>query len=80
MMLFRVPLIINPKYEQMPRPSMKILSNQLDTAATSMTSPAAVSLTPKSDVMFDGDNASWITFANTLRLRLLIRQTQMCWP
>ena len=27
--------------------------------------------------MFYGDNASWIAFANTLRLRLLMRQTQM---
>jgi hypothetical protein len=72
---FQGTLVINPTYT----PGQTIyedLSNQLDTAASLMASPAAVAAA-NSDVMFDGDNSLWIQFANTLRLRLLIRQTQM---
>ncbi len=29
------------------------------------------------DVLFSGDNSKWIKFANTLKLRILMRQTQM---
>ena len=75
---FQGTLIINPKYDD-AQTIYEDLSNQLDTAATLMASPAAVisgaDLT--ADVMFGGDNAAWIAFANTLRLRLLMRQTQM---
>ena len=74
---FQGTLVINPKYDD-GQTIYEDLSNQLDSAATLMTSPAAVlAAAPTTDVMFDGDNASWIAFANTLRLRLLIRQTQM---
>ena len=72
---FQGTLTINPKYTD-AQTIYEDLSNQLDSAATLMTSPAAVAAA-NTDVMFDGDNASWIAFANTLRLRLLIRQTQM---
>ena len=71
---FQGTLVINPKYDD-AQTIYKDLSNQLDTAATLMASPAAVAAA-NSDVMFGGDNPSWIAFANTLRLRLLIRQTQ----
>jgi len=72
---FQGTLVINPKYTD-AQVIYEDLSNQLDTAATLMASPASVAA-ENSDVMFDGDNASWIAFANTLRLRLLIRQSQM---
>jgi hypothetical protein len=72
---FQGTLIINPKYDD-AQTIYEDLSAQLDTAATLMASPASVAAA-NSDVMFDGDNSSWIQFANTLRLRLLIRQTQM---
>jgi hypothetical protein len=72
---FQGTLIIDPKYTD-GQVIYEDLSNQLDSAATLMESPAAVAAA-NSDVMFDGDNASWIAFANTLRLRLLIRQSQM---
>jgi hypothetical protein len=72
---FQGTLVINPKYDD-AQTIYEDLSNQLDSAATLMTSPAAVA-SANTDVMFDGDNASWIAFANTLRLRLLIRQSQM---
>ena len=73
---FQGTLVINPKYDD-AQTIYEDLSNQLDSAATLMTSPAATISDAKTDVMFEGDNASWIAFANTLRLRLLIRQSQM---
>jgi Starch-binding associating with outer membrane len=72
---FQGTLVIQPKYET-GQTVYEDLSAQLDTVATLMASPAAVGI-GKSDVMFGNDNASWIKFANTLRLRLLMRQTQM---
>lgn len=72
---FQGTLVINPKYDD-AQTIYKDLSNQLDTAATLMASPASVAAA-NSDVMFDGDNSQWIAFANTLRLRLLLRQTQV---
>ena len=72
---FQGTLVINPKYDD-AQTIYKDLSNQLDTAATLMASPAAVAAA-NSDVMFGGDVSQWIAFANTLRLRLLLRQTQV---
>jgi hypothetical protein len=78
---FQGTLTINPKYDD-AQTIYEDLSNQLDTAATLMTSPAAIP-SANSDVMFYGSpsnpdaNLQWIQFANTLRLRLLIRQSQM---
>ena len=78
---FQGTLVINPKYDN-AQAIYEDLAAQLDTAATLMASPAAVA-SAKSDVMFYGDpdntdaNIQWIQFANTLKLRLLIRQTQM---
>ena len=73
---FQGTLVINPKYDD-GQTIYEDLSNQLDTAATLMASPAAYCDAAEYDVMFDGDNSLWIQFANTLRLRLLMRQTQM---
>jgi hypothetical protein len=72
---FQGTLVINPKYTD-GQTIYEDLSNQLDSVAPLMNSPNAL-YTANTDVMFDGDNASWIAFANTLRLRLLIRQSQM---
>jgi Starch-binding associating with outer membrane len=72
---FQGTIVIQPKYEK-GQDIYEDLSAQLDTVATLMASPLAIG-DPKSDVMFGGDNASWIAFANTLRLRLLMRQSQM---
>lgn len=72
---FQGTIVIQPTYDD----GQKIyedLSNQLDSAANIMLTPAAVA-SAGTDIMFNGDNASWIQFANTLRLRLLMRQTQM---
>jgi len=72
---FQGTLVIQPKYEK-GQDIYEDLAAQLDTVVELMGSPAAVG-EPGSDVMFAGDNASWIKFANTLKLRLLMRQTQM---
>jgi Starch-binding associating with outer membrane len=78
---FQGTLIINPKYDD-AQAVYEDLAAQLDTAATLMGSPAAVA-SANTDVMFYGSpsntdaNLQWIQFANTLKLRLLIRQTQI---
>jgi len=48
----------------------------LGTAATLMLRPDAIGAA-SSDVMFGGNGLKWAQFANTLRLRLLIHQTQI---
>jgi Starch-binding associating with outer membrane len=72
---FQGTIVIQPKYEK-GQDIYEDLSAQLDTVASIMATPAAVG-DPKSDIMFAASNSSWIKFANTLRLRLLMRQTQM---
>ncbi len=37
----------------------------------------APSVTQAGDIMFGGDNSEWVKLANTLRLRLLLRQSQI---
>jgi len=74
---FQGTIIIQPKYES-GQSIYEDLAKQLDTVASIMASPAAVITDDgTSDVMFGGDNESWIKFANTLKLRLLMRQSQM---
>lgn len=68
-------IVITPKYDS-GQTIYEDLALQLDSAAALMTSPSAVAL-PNSDIMFNGNNTSWIQFANTLKLRILMRQTQM---
>ena len=38
---------------------------------------AGITATSKSDIMFGGDKTSWVKFANTLRLRMLMRMSQL---
>ena len=52
------------------------LVKQLDAAVVLFKRSDAVG-TPASDIMFAGNNTNWIKFANTLKLRLLIHQTQI---
>ena len=64
-----------PKYDN----SQLIYENmakQLDVAVVLFNRSDAIGL-PASDIMFAGDNTQWIKFANTLKLRLLIHQTQI---
>lgn len=52
------------------------LAKQLDAAVVLFKRTDAIG-TAASDIMFKGNNSQWIKFANTLKLRLLIHQTQM---
>jgi hypothetical protein len=66
---------ITPKYDD-AQTIYNDLVLQIDTAISLMQNGLAVG-TPISDVMFGGNNASWVQFANTLKLRILLRQTQV---
>lgn len=72
---FQGTIVIQPKYDS-GQAIYNDLSNQLDSAVTLMNSGLATA-SANTDIMFNGNNAEWIAFANTLRLRLLMRQTQM---
>ena len=66
---------ILPKYD--PADSVYLaITNQLDSGIVYMQNPSASALA-NSDVMFGGSTTSWIQFANTLKLRILMRQSQV---
>jgi hypothetical protein len=49
--------------------------DNLTAAVAKFNDPSAVFPTKTQDVMFKGDKAKWIKFANTIRLRILLRQS-----
>lgn len=54
------------------------LVNQLDSAVALIKSASASADNPANyDIMFGGNMPQWISFANTLKLKILLRQTQM---
>jgi hypothetical protein len=68
--------IIQPKYDNGVAVYTAIEA-QIDSAVALMSNPSAVGeATATSDIMFGGDPAAWIQFANTLQLRILMRQSQ----
>jgi Starch-binding associating with outer membrane len=66
---------IQPVYDD-AKAIYESLSTNLGTAAAIMQRPDAVG-SAASDILFGGNALRWVQFANTLRLRLLIHQTQM---
>ena len=66
---------IQPKYDD-AKTIYESLSTNLGNAATLMLRPDAIGAAT-SDVIFGGVGLKWAQFANTLRLRLLMHQTQM---
>lgn len=66
---------IHPKYDN-GQTIYEDLIKQIDTAITLFHRSDAQG-DANSDIMFGGDNDRWIRFANTLELRILMRQTQM---
>jgi hypothetical protein len=52
------------------------ISKKIDTAIAIFKTSAAGS-TISGDIMFDGDASQWVLFANTVKLRLLLRQSQV---
>jgi hypothetical protein len=72
---FQGTILIQPKYDS-AQAIYEDLAKQCDSAVTLMASPAAVAAA-HTDIMFNGDFTLWQAFANTLKLRILMRQTQM---
>ncbi len=68
--------IIQPKYDSAAF-VYGAIESQIDSAVALMSLTSAQGEgSPSSDIMFGGVNASWIAFANTLQMRILMRQTQ----
>ena len=69
--------IYQPQYDD-AKAIYKSLSLELDDVVKSINSRSgATAVSPTADVMFGGDMAMWVKFANTLNLRLLIHQTNV---
>ena len=73
---FQVKEFPRPAYDKAQDIYNSLLSS-LDTAVNYMTNYTASSAFKSADVINNGDQGMWIKFANTLRLRLLIRQSQV---
>lgn len=72
---FKGTTVIHPKYDD-GKFIYEDLIKQLDTAIN-MLNRINAEAKATSDILFDGDNANWKMFANSLKLRILMRQTQM---
>jgi hypothetical protein len=66
---------ITPRYDK-GQAVYEAIALQLDSGVANMQNPNATA-TATSDIMFGGNTANWIAFANTLRLRIAMRQTAM---
>jgi len=66
---------ITPKYDK-GQAVYEAIALQLDSGVLNMQNPSATS-TANSDILFGGNTASWIALANTLKLRIAMRQTAM---
>ncbi|GAC1420499.1 MAG: SusD/RagB family nutrient-binding outer membrane lipoprotein [Flavisolibacter sp.] len=66
---------LHPKYDDQ-KAIYEDLIKQIDTAITLLKRSDAIG-SASSDIVFGGQNSSWIHFGNTLKLRILIRQTQI---
>ena len=53
------------------------LISQIDSGITYIKTSQGIGVIAHSDIMFDGDVTSWVQFANSLKLRILMRQTQI---
>lgn len=68
--------VIQPTYED-AQTIYEDLINQIDSGINYIKVSQGAGVPAASDVMFDGDVTSWVQFANTLKLRILLRQTEM---
>jgi SusD/RagB-like outer membrane lipoprotein len=68
--------VIQPKYED-AQTIYEDLVNQIDSGITDIKNSGGVGVSASSDIMFSGDVTSWVQFANTLKLRILLRQTEI---
>ena len=64
-----------PSYDD-PSATYDSLTLKLDNAMTALSSPSSTAQVPGSDdILFKGNFSSWIKFANTVKLRLLLRES-----
>jgi hypothetical protein len=69
--------VIRPSYDN-GQTVYEAITDDLDEAVADLASITDPGDNPgAADIVFGGDYASWIRFANTLKLRLLMRQTEM---
>jgi hypothetical protein len=68
--------IIQPTYED-AQTIYEDLINQIDSGINYIKVSQGAGVPAASDIMFDGDVTSWVQFANSLKLRILLRQTEI---
>lgn len=76
---FKGTAVVQPKYDS-AKSIYESLSSRLDTAVTLLKNGNSVSAANSDVLVFNnatGTNSDWIKFANTLKLRILLRQSQM---
>jgi hypothetical protein len=73
---FNIDQFATPKYDK-GEDIYKDLQVQLDTAINIFKNKTAPSVKDTADIMFKGNAQKWTRFANTLKLRLLIRQSEI---
>ena len=67
---------ITPKYDK-AQDIYEDLAKQLDSAATIFKTVTVAAVDKKYDIYTQGDPLAWGRFANTIKLRMLMRQTEM---
>ena len=67
--------LLLPKYDD-PQTIYNSLLHQIDTAIT-LIKGDMVTTAGGNDILFGGDHAKWVRFANTVKLRILLRQSQV---
>ncbi len=72
---FQGTTVIQPKYDKGSDIYDSIV-NQLDLAVDLLKRADAIAAA-NSDILFNGDASKWVKFANTLKLRILMRQSQV---
>jgi hypothetical protein len=68
--------IIQPTYTD-AQTIYEDLINQIDSGIVDIKTSGGADVPSGSDIMFGGDVTSWVQFANSLKLRILMRQTEM---
>jgi Starch-binding associating with outer membrane len=73
---FKGTTIITPKYDD-AQTVYNAITVQVDSAVTLLQRSDVITPLASSDILFGGKVGTWVQFANSLKLRILIRQTQV---
>lgn len=68
--------ILTPAYDD-AQTVYRSLITDIDTAIATLNNSGDFIAVGSEDTVFNGDSASWIRFANTLKLRILLRQSEL---